>query len=634
MSHASVVTKNKVYLGGHQYTISGPVQRQVVSQAPQQFRLGDISQDSHPLASITSWSDQRGGIGMDVLDGGEESLRRCWFSTCSLRHKGHLVLQRLATQTTVLTSGAVNMLAELASKMYAISGASVIEYANATDTWTIKATLGGSGTDAITIPLGGTKTLVIARTTGVDYSTDGTTWLANETGIKYLTYWRDLLFGMGSDGKFYFTSDLSGSWTEITTFYPANGDVTDLFVGPSSAGEEIIYAAANDGLYAYDNATERFVKTQLAVPFHPTNGFGCVAWRNSIYFPAGHAIYRYTPGQVNVVDLVGPDRDDGLPETNQGVIKHLVTTHNDLIAIVGPTSQVQIVGTRAFRGATAGPSAHRGAFSGAVSTASAGAVKGLVLGWDTRGWEVKWQDDSAEGSMQAAIVSYAYNQYRLWWAAGGSIYYMALPVGIVNPNRVSTTAFAATGTWETPWYTADIIDFDKTALSIYVDSSHPSSSETITFSRSMNYDDNSSAFTTIAVKNTSGDAEYFLPSDTTPEGVEFRSVKFKAAFARGSTTTNSPDLKRLGFVYRKRVQALYGFVFKVNMRENTQNRTWREQRDNLEAAYKSKKLLQFTYRDERDSEQLFWVQMTGLAFLDNTGTEESNLAQVAVTEIH
>lgn len=640
MVTADIQTTGEVYLDGTRFAIDGRVQRTRITE-PSLFRTTDVDQAAHPRASVVKWGDPRGGIGIDVMEESQD-ITRSWFSTCSLRHKGHVVLQRLANQTAAgAIGGGVELLAEVNNRMYAVHSTSVLEYDNTGDSWSTVRETTSPATDAISVPLGGTSTLVIARTTGVDYSTDGTTWSQEETDVTHLTWWRNLLWGISSTGALRFTSDLSAGWTTVTTFTPQLGNVTDLFVGPGRTEDEIIYAAANDGLYFYDNENERFVKTKLAVPYHPNNGKGCIAWRNSVYFPAGLAIYRYTPGEVNVVDLVGPDRDDGLPEVNRGVIQKLVTTHNDLIAVIGPTSQSRTVGAQAFRGATAGPSGHRGRFSGAVTTASGDAVKGLVLGWNQYGWEVKWQDDSAQGTMQAALVSNAYGVYRLWWAAGARVYWMEIPVDIVNPNRVSTTTFSSSGVWETPWFTADILDFDKTALAVHIDSVHPTSSDTIELQYALNYADSSSGdFTTIATKSATGDVEYFLPSGSTggsstdQSGIAFESFKLRANLVRGDTTTNSPDIKSIGLVYKKRVEPLYGFTFNVNMRDGAQGRTSQELRSLLEGLAENKNLVRFGYSGENDSAEDFWVEVASVTTLDGTGYDGSDLAQVVVAEAH
>ncbi len=628
-------TKETAYLGGHQYELTGPVGKQYASQSPPLFRQGEQDETNHPSASIISWKDQRGGIGIDVM-GDEQDNFRCWFATTSLRHKGHIVLQRQATKTAEASvGGGVSQLIDAFNKVYAVGTFEIQEYDNSGDSWATRHNMSDAVSDAINVPLGNTETLVFARSSGVDYSTDGTTWSQNETNIVYMTWWRDLLWGICSDGRLNFTSDLSGDWTNVATFSPERGTVTSLFTGPNREGFESIYTTAQDGLYEYDNTVERFVKVKaMSMPFHPDNGKGALAWRDSIYFPAGQAIYRYTPGQQNAVDLVGPDRDDGLPEENQGTIQKLVTTHNDLIAVLGPTSQTQSAAARPFSGATAGPLQHRGGRSGAVTTGSGGSIKGLVLGWNQLGWEVKWRDDAAQGSMQVAVVSYAYSQYRLWWAAGPSVYWMEIPVGIVNPNRVSTTARTDSGIWETPWFTANVVNFQKTGLGVHIDSQHPTSSETVTLTRALNYDDNSSAYTTVGVKSESGDQEFFLPVDATPEGEPFEAFKLRAKLKRGAGVNDSPDIKSVGLIFDKRVEPLWAFSLQVNLRSNVQGRTWREQRDSLEALAESKKLVRFTYRDERDNDQVFWVKLTGLTFIDQTGQEPANMAQVILSEVH
>ena len=90
-----VIKKNEVYLNGNYYPITRPVQQVLASIYPAKVVIGDTTRDSQIRASVISWSDFRGGIGVERMEGATD-VDRSWFSTCSLRYKRHLVfLQRL-----------------------------------------------------------------------------------------------------------------------------------------------------------------------------------------------------------------------------------------------------------------------------------------------------------------------------------------------------------------------------------------------------------------------------------------------------------------------------------------------------------------------------------------------------------
>ena len=86
-----VVKKNEVYLNGNYYPITQPVKQVLASIYPAKVTIGDTTRDSQLRASVVSWSDFRGGIGVENMEGSSD-MDRAWFSTCSLRYKKHLVL--------------------------------------------------------------------------------------------------------------------------------------------------------------------------------------------------------------------------------------------------------------------------------------------------------------------------------------------------------------------------------------------------------------------------------------------------------------------------------------------------------------------------------------------------------------
>ena len=144
-----------------------------------------------------------------------------------------------------------------------------------------------------------------------------------------------------------------------------------LLVGRDSWGENIIYAATHTGLFAYDFANHRFLKTDLDLPRQPVAG-KAVYWRGSIYYSAGGSLYKYTANPPSI-ELVGPDRDGGLPKDRRGDITNMVVSHNEILASIDP--------------GTAG--------------------KATILGYNGDGWRVAWEaGTSGVPPTQCAQFSY------------------------------------------------------------------------------------------------------------------------------------------------------------------------------------------------------------------------------------
>ena len=119
---ATVVDTNEISLNGVYYPISRPVRSTLASIYPSKIVIGDTSKDSQLRSSIIAWSDWRGGIGVNRMEGAE--VNKAWYSTCQLRYKNHLVLPGLATESTTpthsladATIGAINTLAD---EVYAV----------------------------------------------------------------------------------------------------------------------------------------------------------------------------------------------------------------------------------------------------------------------------------------------------------------------------------------------------------------------------------------------------------------------------------------------------------------------------------------------------------------------------------
>ena len=102
MPSGRVVDANEIYLDGTFYPLKRPVQSILSSVYAAKVTIGDTTKDSDPTRSTIAWSDWRGGIGRDLLEGAVDT-DRSWWSTMQQRFKGHLVLAPLAVQTAVVS---------------------------------------------------------------------------------------------------------------------------------------------------------------------------------------------------------------------------------------------------------------------------------------------------------------------------------------------------------------------------------------------------------------------------------------------------------------------------------------------------------------------------------------------------
>lgn len=615
-----VLQENEISLNAIRYRITGPVKSALSSIYPDKQVVGDFTRDSQRRASVLAISHTLGGIGVNKMRI-PGHVARCWFSTCQLRHNGHLVLPALATQTAasgVSGNFTVGAIGDLGGEIYAPFGLSLRRYNTVADTWTEVATLPATATHALSFRLAGTVYLAFATQGGYTYSSGGVTWTDDTKDTRYLAYWDDRLWGIDRTGQLWFSSAI-GTETDDADLPLPDDTVTSLFVGDLPDGGTALYAGTTFGLYVHDAANSTFYKTRVPGSQHPHGGRGALQWRDAIFYPSGAGTTRYgISDQQPTISLMGPDRDDGLPSSYRGSIVQLVDSINDLLAIVDATTAPGALTTFDSDGAMS-----------AAEVISPDTGYSHILGWNGEGWEVKWLSSASQQAITAAYVSYAYNLYRLWWAQNMRVFYMTLPREIVNPNELTTFAYASSATHETPWFSADQIEVDKLALELRVELSGASANETVAVAYGLDY---ATSYTTLGTISANGVTTYQFPNSTTPNGTAFRSIRFRLTFARGSTNTNTPDVLSLTLNYRKKVPAKYGHQVEVDMTQSYGGRSAKQLRAALVTAVESTTLVEFTFRDDTGNTRNYYVDVVQAGGLESSGLDERGESQLLMVE--
>jgi hypothetical protein len=638
-----VVDDNEIYLGGTYYPLNRPVQSVLASIYPSKVTIGDTTRDSNLRSSIIAWSDWRGGIGVERMQGPADA-DRAWHSTCNLRHRHHLVLPALSAATTAELSdgtaitGAITFIQDLGTELYAGYGNTPYYYSEGGDHWT-QVTNGGSAysfpatpTDSITVSMSGTDYIVVAHEGGYSYFSSATTVVDKTTDARFLSFWDDRLWGIDKSGQLWYTLTINGTPVNDALLPVQEEYVTDLFVARDAAGEQILYAATKVGLFAHDISNTRWVETQFQLPFHQFNGTGSVRWRDSIYNPSGLGIYKYINGTNNaVVTVMGPDRDDGLPATYRGTIKKLVGTHTELIAAVDATTApgAQAATDIPFQyGASAGLSGH----SAQVIADSSG--QSSIVAWNDTGWETKWIAPSSKAGkpVDKMLVSNAgKGDYRLWWGLDGQVYHQLIPFDVTNPSQLVAVdgtdyAYESTGFHETPWFDAQQVEVDKLALKLKVEVEDASSDETVAVEYAIDY---STSYTSLGTISSSGTTTYTFGSGV---GVSFRSIKFKLTLSRGSDTSKSPDVVSTTLEFRKKLEAKYGHTVEVDLNNTYKGKNPKQLRSALISSIESNLLQEFTFRDDGGGTRNYYVDVTSATGIEYTGYDERGSSRITLVE--
>jgi len=618
-----VIKKNEVYLNGNYYPITRPVQQVLASIYPAKVTIGDTTRDSQARTSVISWSDFRGGIGVERMEGATD-VDRSWFSTCSLRYKRHLVLP--AKTTSVSNSGAtgesLDILQEFNGALYGIwSDKKVYKYESGSDSFgSALDTLPDVATDALEVRMGGTLYLVIAHTGGYTYTSDASSFTDDTTDTKFLAYWNDKLWGIANTGQLWYASSIGTEVNDAKLPLP-DGHVTDLFVARNASGNPILYAMTKEGLYAHDSTNALWVETQLALPFHNENGKGTIRWRDSVYIPAGLSIYKYINGTNSaVVSVIGPDKDHGLPSDYRGSISKLIGTHNDLIALIDGTLTPSVVDMFA---------------TGESAVVDDTTGYSTVLGYNEMGWEVKWASSGTDQGKKitAGCVSdvggtlTATNPYRLYWGFDGALYYQQLQSDIINPTQVVNYNYedSTDGIHYTPWFSADQVEVDKLALKLKVETADCNANQTVKVEYGTDYTETYTAMGTIT---SNGITTYTFGSSA---GTTFRSIQFKITLAT-NTKIVSPDMISLTLEYRKKLNTKFGWSVNIDINKAYKGSSSKAMRSNILSAIQSNTLLEFTYRDDSSTNRNYYVDITNAQGLEETAYDERGTTQLLLTE--
>ena len=641
-----VVQENEIFLNGVYYPTTRPVRSTLASIYPAKVVIGDTTKDSQLRSSIIAWSDWRGGIGINRMEGAGE-VNRAWYSTCQLRYKNHLVLPGLTTVTTAPSHGfadaSIGAINTYGGEVYAgwngttSEAAQIFKYANASDSWgSALDTTADQITDSVVFTnASGTSYLVFAHydANGSGYTYyDGSSWTSNDSkDTQFLTVWDERLWGISSVGQLWYSIAI-GTEVDDAMLPVPDGSVTSLFVARNAMGIPVIYCSTTEGLYMHNSDNAMWEKTQMDFPRHPDNGKGSVTWRDSVYIPSGNGIYKYINGNnAAVITIVGPDRDDGLPSGKRGSIRQMVGSHNELlVGIDAAAAPLSVASTSLPYQWTS----HHGA---RVIDPTTG--KSTMLGYNDMGWEVKWQSTNEGVGFESMHVSDAYSAYRVYWGHNNNVYFMELPKDIINPSEVGRFSYALSGTHETPWFNAGQSEIKKLALNLRIEAQGLSSNEKIWVEYATDYNESYTDavkfLDSTAMEAASGTYTYTFGSKV---GTTFRAIKFRLTLYRDTATTtgqekyNTPDVISLTLEFRKKIDAKWGHTVDVDLTREYKGNSPKDLRSNLISAIESDTLVEFTFRSDDGGTRNYYVDVVGASGMEFTGLDERGSTTIQVVE--
>lgn len=585
----------------------GRVTTQIASRFPPKLVTGDTNKDSDPTRSSVTWSDARGGWGVESQRD-QSDIDRCWYSWLNLSHDTHLTLRPLETSTGSVPGSNLEIFGELANELYASFATGAIhKYDNGGDTWATAGlldTMPAAATDSLTLRLNGTVYLVFAHTSGWTHTSDGSSFTDLTDDALFLASFDDKLWTIDNTGQLRSYSDVAATAVTGPQLPLPNGSVKALVKGRDADGNQILMASTTVGLYAADLGNRKFVEVEPPFPNSPNNGLA-VRWRDAVYYVAGGSVFKFNQGsRTAVIQPMGPDLDHGLAQLFSGPITSIAASHNFLL--IGINNDL-------------------------------GGGTSVILGWNGLGWQMVAHSIGFPEVVDP-FVSSAYSTYRLYWGQTSAVEFTPLQEGVINPDHVATApSYEAggdpTGEHLFPEFDADQSRVEKLALSITVEVEEIGSGAlgSVIVSYATNFN---SSFTDLATISTAGETTLTFPDNgTNPDvGLLFRWIQLRLRMAR-STATSTPDVRSVTLEYRKKLPEKLGFRVQLDLTQvSPDGKTPQEQLADLVTARGSSTLVEFTFRSDDSGNRTYYTDIQDASSNEDTGLDEAGIATLVLVE--
>ena len=239
-------------------------------------------------------------------------------------------------------------------------------------------------------------------------SWDGSNISAQNTTVKAICFeiWDSKLWAVTSDKKIYMTTDGS-SWSLQYTI-PAHITPRKLKLYMDNSGEEALFLATKEGLYAWDDLSKKLVITRVGpnIPPHPDNGLAIAHWRpgEDLFYTVGMDIVRFTGNAAS--PTVGLNQRYGLPPIYRGKIVDLCEALNFVYAMTQ--------GVQEATAYEAGVEFDPGHNAESVFEVQLTDARNVVVKWNGYGWHPV-HTPAATGTPTWLCMSGAANEYRVWW---------------------------------------------------------------------------------------------------------------------------------------------------------------------------------------------------------------------------
>jgi hypothetical protein len=256
------------------------------------------------------------------------------------------------------------------------------------------------------------------------------------------------------------------------------------------------------------------------------------------------------------------------------------------------------------------------------SITSGNSYSGLYAWSEDTGWQCWWYDDTVNQAMSESIVSSAESAYAIYWGVGSNVYYIDIPRGVKNPDKISQN-YATSGVFITPWFDAANGVALKLAKSLQMFCSGITTTETVALKYRINhtYTDLGTGWTTMDTLNTAGESGYNEELFGSGAGIAFRAIQFRLDFGTSGATAH-PDAKSLVLYFKKETGSSNIWAWDINIKiEEDSQYTAKQKYEFLEYAKESDTDILFSYHPNDNLSEQFYVQISSFEGTSETGRD-------------
>ena len=411
--------------------------------------------------------------------------------------------------------------------------------------------------------------------------------------------WDDKAWKMDNDGNFSYTvtpNAASPSWTANGVLDLPAGYAKRLKVYRDADGNAVIYVSTKSGLYVHDFANAKFLKSEVILPEQNDSGKGLDVWHSSLYVSSGLNFYQYTAGQVADITDVGLHNFDGLPIGYSGAIVDAIQSYDEIFVLVS------------------GPSVNSTQYSS-------------VMSYDNKGWHV-WYTVGTNKTMYRGIVS-TVTDNRFWFTTTDGIFWIELPIGSLNPKKITTTTYDSSGFCFTPWFDAGWANGSKIADELFVKTSSCTVDQDVIvqYRTDYSYNDLSSGLTTLGIIESNGITTYSFGSGA---GIAFKAIQFAFTLRRGGGNTNSPVLEWFALKYTKRLEPAWSYQFTIDCTQPYNHKSTSQLVDAIKTASESTTKIALSFRNDYGGTETYYGIVTNVLGDVQTGIRKEGQFTVTV----